>query len=65
MTNNLEKELYTKYPKIFRQHTLPMTETCLCWGIDCGNGWFCLIDKLCQEIQTYIDVNNKRQVEAV
>jgi hypothetical protein len=59
--------LYKKYPKIFKQHNLPMTETCMCWGFDCNDGWFWLIDNLCKTIQSYIDDNkhlNISQVEA-
>lgn len=32
-----------------------MTETAMCWGFDCGDGWFNIIDQLCLNIQEYID----------
>lgn len=50
MQVNLQKTLYKKYPSIFRDKDKPMTETCMCWGIDTGNGWYTLIDNLCQEL---------------
>ena len=59
-----EQELLKKYPKIFRQKDLPMTDTCMCWGIDCGPGWYPLIDHLCSLLQWDIDHNNEPQVEA-
>ena len=68
MNPKLEKQLYEKYPKIFRQKDLPMTETCMNWGIETGDGWYWLLDQLCANIQSYIDNNQKingvTQVEA-
>lgn len=64
MKEELEKKLYEKYPKIFRQKDLSMQETCMCWGMECDDGWYWLIDKLCDTIQNYTDINGKDQVEA-
>jgi len=58
------KKLYDKYPKIFAQHKLSMKVTAMCWGIECGDGWYWLIDQLCDCIQGYIDSNDKPQMEA-
>lgn len=65
MTEEKEKELYEKYPKIFGQKDLPMTQTCMCWGITCSDGWYDLIDTLCRLIQSHIDHKQLPQVEAV
>ena len=69
MKKELQDKLFEKYPKIFRQKDLPMQETCMCWGIECGDGWFMLIDSLCNHLQFNIDNNNhieayKTQIEA-
>lgn len=67
MNKKLQNKLYRKYPKIFRQKDLPMKETAMCWGFQCGNGWYWLIDNLCDSIQSYIDLNphlKLKQVEA-
>tara|TARA_R110002153_G_scaffold46642_2_gene131713 strand:- start:1695 stop:1805 length:111 start_codon:yes stop_codon:yes gene_type:complete len=29
-----QKEIFEKYPKIFRDKDKPMTETCMCWGLE-------------------------------
>ena len=58
MKAELQKKLFEKYPKIFRQKDLPMTETCMCWGIECGGGWYWLLDQLCDAIQRYCDARN-------
>ena len=65
MTPVKEKELLEKYPKIFRQYDLSMTETCMCWGFECGGGWYDIIDDLCQKIQNHVDAGKCDQVEAV
>jgi len=66
MKQELQDKLFKKYPKIFVQKDLPMTQTCMCWGIDCGDGWYWLIDRLCAAIQGYVDGKNGEvaQVEA-
>ncbi len=57
MKAELQNELFEKYPKIFRQKDLPMDQTCMCWGIDTGDGWYNIIDTLCRQIQWHIEHN--------
>jgi len=64
MKQGLENKLFEKYPKIFKQKDLSMKETCMCWGIECGDGWYYLIDKLCSNLQWNTDRNKYPQVEA-
>lgn len=65
MTPELEQTLYNKYPKIFRQKDLPMQETCMCWGVACGDGWYDILDNLCGIVQQHVDYHKLPQVEAV
>lgn len=65
MKIELQEKLYKKYPKLFVQHTESLKTTCMCWGFECGNGWYWLIDQLCDSIQNYIDSNKKEQTEVV
>ena len=55
MDPKLQKQLYDKYPKIFIEKDLPMTATCMCWGIETGSGWFDLLNLLCFRIQNHVD----------
>ena len=64
MKKKTQKEIFNNYPKIFRQHTLPPSQTAMVWGLECGEGWMNLIDTLCHDIQTYIDENHTEQIEA-
>ena len=60
MKQELQEELFEKYPKIFKQKDLPMTQTCMCWGIETGDGWYNIIDMLCCQIQWHIAHNLKK-----
>ena len=66
MKIELQNKLFEKYPKIFRQKDLSMQQTCMCWGIDCGDGWYWLLDRLCEYLQSMIDNNPSTwpQIEA-
>jgi len=57
MKPELQNKLFEKYPKIFRQKDLPMQQTAMCWGLDCGDGWYNIIDTLCHQIQWHIEHN--------
>ena len=54
MDKQLQEKLFEKYPKIFKQRHLPNTETSMCYGIQCPDNWYDLIDTLCACIQQYI-----------
>jgi hypothetical protein len=50
MSPDKQALLFDRYPDIFRERNLPMTETCMCWGIETGDGWFTLLDNLCSQL---------------
>jgi len=58
MTEALDSYLVEKYPKIFKNRYSDMKNTAMCWGFEHNDGWFWLIDQLCNSIQKYIDNNN-------
>jgi hypothetical protein len=61
MSPELERKLFEKYPKIFAQRKLPMTQTAMCWGIETGDGWYTILDKLCHQIQHHVDWKRKQR----
>jgi len=64
MKAELQQQLYEKYPNIFRQKDLDKTVTAMCWGISCGDGWYDLIDTLCENIQNrMMNVNRNKPEE--
>ena len=63
MKEELDRQLCERYPKIFADRYQPMTETCMCWGFEHGDGWFNIIDRLCANIQSHIDWQAKQGKE--
>ncbi len=57
MSPEKDKYLVERYPKIFRDRNGDMRTTAMCWGLDCHDGWFNIIEQLCDSIQNYIDLN--------
>jgi hypothetical protein len=56
MTPERDKALVAKYPMIF-QATTHKQEHMEMFGFECGDGWFDLIDKLCEELMIYSEQN--------
>jgi hypothetical protein len=55
MSPELDARLCEKYPKIFENRFGDIRTTAMCWGFECGDGWYNLIDTLCAKIQNYVD----------
>lgn len=51
MKKELELKLVELYPEIFRDYGGDMRYTCMAWGMTCGDGWYSLLDSLCQTIE--------------
>ena len=47
MKKELDEALCAKYPLIFADRNKPMTQTAMCWGFSCGDGWYNILDVLC------------------
>lgn len=65
MKDELDKQLVAKYPKIFKNRYGNMQETCMCWGFECGDGWYNIIDMLCANIQNHIDQSRNKRARAL
>ncbi len=48
MKEELQKKLF-EYP-MFVEHTKSCTETCMCWGIETDDGWYHLLNSMCQQL---------------
>ncbi len=58
MRKELQDKLYKKYPKLFSQKDLPISQTCMCWGIECGDGWYDILDKFCDKLTKYLETSD-------
>lgn len=61
MSPEKDEELCKRYPKIFKNRYASMQTTCMCWGFECGDGWYNIINKLCSNIQGHIDWKRKQR----
>lgn len=50
MKKELTDKLYADYKGLFSRKDLPMSQTCMCWGIETGDGWHGLINELCSKL---------------
>ena len=51
MDMKLQRQLFKRFPKLFTQRKLPMSQTCMCWLFECGDGWYNIINDLCHNLQ--------------
>ena len=61
MNPELQEKLFNKYPKLFIKNK-PATKPFDQWGIECWDGWFNILDNLCEYIQNYINNNKYEQI---
>jgi hypothetical protein len=61
MKQELDELLCIKYPKMMVNRNKNMQETCMCWGFECGDGWFNILDQLMGSIQHHIDWKEKQR----
>ncbi len=55
MDDKLQKQLFKKYPKLFFKNK----KLTIWGGISCSNGWFNLIQNLCEQINNHVEHNIK------
>jgi hypothetical protein len=61
MRQELDTLLCEKYPKMMVNRNKNMQETCMCWGFDCGDGWYNILNQLMGNIQHHIDWKEKQR----
>lgn len=59
MREELDSYLCKVYPKIFKDRASDPKDTLMCFGFECGDGWFQIVNQLCNNIQHYLDWQNK------
>lgn len=48
MSPELEQKLIEKYPVLFKDVNEPVTKSCMAFGCDFSDGWYKLLDELCE-----------------
>ncbi len=59
MTPELEGKLQETYPELFEGLYGSPLQTALAFGLECGDGWFDIIDGICHVIKE--EINNREQ----
>ena len=54
MKKELDEQLCSTFPLLYADRHASMKATCLCWGFDCGDGWFNLIYDLSTKLEKII-----------
>lgn len=47
------EEFMSRFPILFQHRGLSMSETCMCWGIECPIGWYHIMEQLCTVLEYY------------
>ena len=62
MKRELDEKLVKEFPLLYADRNASIRETAMCWGFECGDGWFDIIWDLSSKIEplirAYIDNNN-------
>ena len=59
MREELDKNLCSKYPELFKHRHADPQFTPRAWGFDCGDGWYNILNQLMSQIQHHIDWKNR------
>ena len=51
MNQRLDKYLVKKCPTLFADRNASMQTTCMCWGFECGDGWYQLLKEACFKLE--------------
>lgn len=49
------KEIILKYPKVFGLPPYDPTQSLMCFGFECGEGWYPLIEELAEKIDEIVE----------
>jgi hypothetical protein len=53
MNSELQNQLYEKYPQLFVNKNKTPMESPMCFGIECGEGWYDILSSLCWMINQH------------
>jgi len=51
MKEKLSNKLREKYPNLYQNYGGDPRKTCMAWGVECGDGWYQLIDELSAKLE--------------
>ena len=60
MQAELDEALCQRHPILFRDRHASPELTAMCWGFECDDGWFVLLDTLCAALSQHLDAAGLR-----
>ena len=57
MKAELDDKLCRRFPVLYQDRRSPMAQTCMCWGFDCGDGWFEILWQLSLAVEEELGYN--------
>lgn len=60
MNIELDTKLCNDFPVMFANRYSDPRTTAMCWGFECGDGWYDLLYNLCNKIMTYCNATGAR-----
>jgi hypothetical protein len=54
MSPDLEEKLVVRYPELFQDKDKPLTESLMAFGCECSDGWFAILDGMCDCIASHV-----------
>ena len=61
MKQELQNQLFEKYPQLFANKDKSPRESLMCFGIEVGNGWYEILSNLCWMIKQHEDNISSRK----
>ena len=65
MSPELDLMLCDRYPLLFAERHAPKSQTTMLRGFECEDGWYCLIDVLCHQLQNETECGEAPQAVAM
>jgi len=63
MREELDKKLTKTFPYLYADRYTDMRSTAMCWGFECGEGWFKIIWNLSKDLEAEIKKQPKEKRE--
>lgn len=54
MNDILTEQMYAEFPDLYRGRTRPPRDSAMCWGFECGDGWYQILYDLSKELTDYM-----------
>ena len=65
MSPKLTAELVQKYPRLFAEVGSTPQESCMAFGIECGDGWFQILESLCETLSGGYSGSRRTEADGV